>query len=160
MLGRAGRPQFDSTAVAVIMTRQTKVRRYEMMVTGQEVIESKLHLNLIDHMNAEIGLGTIRDLPSARKWLKGTFLFVRLQQNPEHYKLQGARSGQSIEEQIDDICVRDVNLLREYDLVSGKEMFRTTEFGNAMSQYYVHFETMKLFMGLPAKSTLSEIVSN
>lgn len=159
MLGRAGRPQFDSSAVAVIMTRHTKVRRYEMMVSGQEVIESKLHLNLVDHMNAEIGLGTIRDLPSARKWLKGTFLFIRLQQNPGYYKLESARNSQSIEEQIDDICVRDVNLLREYDLISGKERFTSTEFGNAMSQYYVHFETMKLFMGLQAKCTISEIVS-
>jgi ATP-dependent DNA helicase HFM1/MER3 len=39
MLGRAGRPQFDASAVAVIMTRQNKVRKYELMVTGQEVLE-------------------------------------------------------------------------------------------------------------------------
>jgi ATP-dependent DNA helicase HFM1/MER3 len=160
MLGRAGRPQFDNTAVAVIMTRQAKVRRYELMVTGQDTIESKLHLNLVDHMNAEIGLGTIRDLPSARKWLKGTFLFVRLQQNPEYYKLQGARDDQSIQEKIDDICFRDVNLLRQSNLISGDEHFTCTEFGHAMSRYYIHFETMKLFMGLEPKSSPSEIVSH
>jgi ATP-dependent DNA helicase HFM1/MER3 len=159
MLGRAGRPQFDDTAVAVIMTRQAKVRRYEMLVTGQELIESKLHLYLVDHMNAEIGLGTIRDLLSARKWLKGTFLYVRLQQNPEYYKLEGARSGQNIEEQVDDICFRDITLLREHNLVSGQEYFRCTEFGHAMARYYVHFETMKVFMGLQSKSSPSEIVS-
>ncbi|EUC36769.1 hypothetical protein COCCADRAFT_2243 [Bipolaris zeicola 26-R-13] len=159
MLGRAGRPQFDDTAVAVIMTRQTKVRRYEKMVTGEELIESKLHLNLIDHMNAEIGLGTIYDLPSARRWLKGTFLFVRLQQNPAYYKLEGSRTGQSIEEQVDDICFRDVNLLQQSNLVSSEERFTCTEFGHAMSRYYIHFETMKLFMGLEAKSSPSEILS-
>ncbi|ENI06937.1 hypothetical protein COCC4DRAFT_191373 [Bipolaris maydis ATCC 48331] len=159
MLGRAGRPQFDDTAVAVIMTRQIKARRYEQMVTGQEIIESKLHLNLIDHMNAEIGLGTIYDLPSARRWLKGTFLFVRLQQNPTHYKLEGSRNGQSIEEQVDDICFRDVNLLQQSNLVSSEERFTCTEFGHAMSRYYVHFETMKLFMGFEAKSSPSEILS-
>ncbi|KAF1936968.1 ATP-dependent DNA helicase MER3 [Clathrospora elynae] len=159
MLGRAGRPQFDDTAVAVIMTRQAKVRRYEMMVTGQEFLESKLHLGLIDHMNAEIGLGTIRDLLSARKWLRGTFLYVRLQQNPEHYKLEGARSGQSIEEQVDDICFRDITLLWENNLVSGQEYFRCTEFGHAMARYYVHFETMKVFIGLQLKSSPSEILS-
>jgi ATP-dependent DNA helicase HFM1/MER3 len=159
MLGRAGRPQFDDTAVAVIMTRQTKTRRYEMMVTGQELLESKLHSNLIDHMNAEIGLGTIPDLASARKWLKGTFLYVRLQQNPNHYKLEGARSGQNIEEQVDDICFRDIALLREHNLAMGEEHFRSTEFGHAMARYYVHFETMKTFMGIPPKATPSEIVS-
>jgi ATP-dependent DNA helicase HFM1/MER3 len=159
MLGRAGRPQFDDTAVAVIMTRQTKVRRYEAMVTGQELLESKLHSNLIDHMNAEIGLGTIRDLVSARKWLKGTFLYVRLKQNPAHYKLEGARSGQEIEEQVDDICFRDIALLQEYNLVSGDDTFRCTDFGHAMARYYIHFATMKVFMGIQSKATPSEIVS-
>jgi ATP-dependent DNA helicase HFM1/MER3 len=159
MLGRAGRPQFDDSAVAVIMTRQTKVRRYETMVTGQDMLESKLHLNLIDHMNAEIGLGTIRDLLSARKWLRGTFLYVRLQRNPERYKLEGAKSGQNLEEQVDDICFRDITLLRENSLISGQEYFRCTEFGHAMARYYVHFETMKVFTGLQPKSSPSEIVS-
>ena len=159
MLGRAGRPQFDDSAVAVIMTRQNKVRRYETLVTGQEILESKLHLNLIDHMNAEIGLGTIRDLDSARKWLTSTFMYIRLQQNPAYYKLEGSRSGQSIQEQVDDICFRDINLLREHNLMTGEEQFRCTEFGHAMARYYVHFETMKVFMGLQHKSTLSEIVS-
>lgn len=40
MLGRAGRPQFDRDALAVIMTRQEKSSRYEKMVSGQETIES------------------------------------------------------------------------------------------------------------------------
>jgi ATP-dependent DNA helicase HFM1/MER3 len=158
MLGRAGRPQFDDSAVAVIMTRQNKVRRYETLVTGQEILESKLHLNLIDHLNAEIGLGTIRDLDSARKWLTSTFMYIRLQQNPTYYKLEGSRSSQSIQEQVDDICFRDINLLRDYSLTTGDEQFRCTEFGHAMARYYVHFETMKVFMGIQHKSTLSEIV--
>ncbi|EDU40828.1 ATP-dependent DNA helicase MER3 [Pyrenophora tritici-repentis Pt-1C-BFP] len=159
MLGRAGRPQFDDTAVAVIMTRQTKARRYDMLVTGQQLIESKLHLNLVDHLNAEIGLGTIQDPLSARKWLRGTFLFVRLQKNPGYYKLEGARSGQSIEEQVDDICSRDITLLQEINLVSGQEDFKCTEFGHAMARYYVHYETMKIFMGLHSRCSLSEILS-
>ncbi|KAL1801518.1 hypothetical protein ACET3X_001860 [Alternaria dauci] len=159
MLGRAGRPQYDDSAVAVIMTRQTKVRRYEKLVTGKELIESKLHLNLVDHMNAEIGLGTISDLQSARKWLRGTFLYVRLQQNPNFYKLNGSQSGQSIEEQVDDICFRDMTLLRENNLVTGEEHYRSTEFGQAMARYYVNFDTMKVFMGLESKSTPSEILS-
>lgn len=41
MLGRAGRPQFDTSASAVIMTRQEQVRKYEKMVQGQELLESR-----------------------------------------------------------------------------------------------------------------------
>lgn len=40
MLGRAGRPQFDDSAVAVIMTRLARVPFYEKMVAGTDVLES------------------------------------------------------------------------------------------------------------------------
>ena len=40
MLGRAGRPQFDDSAVAVIMTRLQRTSYYEKMISGQEVLES------------------------------------------------------------------------------------------------------------------------
>lgn len=40
MIGRAGRPQFDDSAVAVIMTRMPQVKHYEQMVNGQELLES------------------------------------------------------------------------------------------------------------------------
>jgi ATP-dependent DNA helicase HFM1/MER3 len=40
MLGRAGRPQFDKTAVAVIMTRQQTKSRWEKLVSGEEILES------------------------------------------------------------------------------------------------------------------------
>lgn len=40
MLGRAGRPQFDDSAVAVIMTKLQRVSYYEKMITGHEVLES------------------------------------------------------------------------------------------------------------------------
>ncbi|KAF2706280.1 ATP-dependent DNA helicase MER3 [Pleomassaria siparia CBS 279.74] len=159
MLGRAGRPQFDDSAIAVIMTRHTKVRHYEMMVTGQEPLESTLHLGLMDHLNAEIGLGTIHDLISARKWIGGTFLHVRLRQNPGHYKLEGARSGQQIDEQLDDICTQSIIRLQETDLVTNDDHFRCTDFGHAMARYYVHFETMKIFMSLERQARPAEILS-
>lgn len=40
MVGRAGRPQFDDSAVAVIMTRLPQVKHYEQMIGGQEQLES------------------------------------------------------------------------------------------------------------------------
>lgn len=41
MMGRAGRPQFDDSGVAVIMTRSQNVSHYERLVSGQEPIESR-----------------------------------------------------------------------------------------------------------------------
>src|SRR5690242_2457983 len=134
-LGRAGRPRSADSPVAVIMTRENTGCRSHSLVTGQEVLDSELRPTSIDQMNTEIGLGTIRDLDSARKWLTSTFMHIRLQQNPTYYKLEGSRSGQSILEQVDDICFRDINLLREYNLMTGEEQFRCTEFGHSMARY-------------------------
>lgn len=41
MIGRAGRPQFDDSAVAVIMTKMGKTDHFKKLVTGQEYLESK-----------------------------------------------------------------------------------------------------------------------
>lgn len=159
MLGRAGRPQFDNSAVAVIMTRSEKVKAYEKMLSGQDVLESCLHLNLIEHLNAEIGLGTVTDLYSAKRWLAGTFLYVRLQQNPEHYRLNGDLFGHNLDDRLERICRKDIDLLQELDLTTRDARLQATELGDAMARYYVKFDTMKAILHLPPKPKLSEIVS-
>ena len=123
MLGRAGRPQFDQSAVAVIMTKAEKVDKYERLVEGEEPLESCLHLNLIEHLNAEISLGTIRDTVEAKTWLASTFLYVRLSKNPLHYKLDGDQSWCQLDDRMERICNRDITLLREADLVSKQDRF-------------------------------------
>lgn len=159
MLGRAGRPQFDDTAVAVILTKKERVAHYERLVSGSEQLESCLHRNLIDHLNAEIGLGTVTDLESATKWLAGTFLFVRLRRNPTHYKLKENADRKDEDEMLRQICEKDVALLQECELVSTDGKFKATPFGDAMAKYYVKFETMKVLLSLPSKAKISEIVS-
>ena len=163
MLGRAGRPQFDDSAVAVIITREEKKNRYEKLVSGQDVLESCLHLNLIEHLNAEIGLGTILDIHSAQKWLSGTFLATRLRKNPGHYKLRSNPSSEDLHATIEQICHRDISLLLEHDLIADERengKLRCTDFGEAMSRYYVKFETMKVFLGLEPRAKISDIVSD
>ncbi|KAI7636488.1 P-loop containing nucleoside triphosphate hydrolase protein, partial [Hortaea werneckii] len=159
MLGRAGRPQFDDTAVAVIMTRSQRVQHYERMLTGQETLESCLHRNLIDHLNAEIGLGTVTSVCSAKKWLTGTFLYVRLTENPEHYKLDSDAPGCDLDERLENICRKAISQLEHYDLVRADEKLQCTEFGDAMARYYLQFDTMKVFLSLPPQAKISEILS-
>lgn len=159
MLGRAGRPQFDDNAVAVIMTRAEKQRHYEQLISGQEILESRLDLNLIDHLNAEIVLGTVTDTHTAKRWLSGTFLYVRLKKNPEHYRLNGDTTRRNLHETIANICERDVDLLIKHELCDAQGKLRSTEFGVAMARYYLRFETMKTILCLPPKARKSEIVS-
>ena len=109
--------------------------------------------------NAEIGLGTVTDVNSAKRWLAGTFLYVRLKQNPKHYKLDGDTRSSSLEERLEIICARDIQLLQETELISMEGRLKSTHFGDAMARYYVKFETMKVFLSLQQKAKISEIVS-
>lgn len=157
MLGRAGRPQFDDTATAVILTRKERVNHYEKLVAGSESLESCLHLNLIEHLNAEIGLGNVKDLEMATRWLAGTFLFVRLRRNPTYYKLREGASEEDEERILRQVCEKDIKLLRESGLLE-MDRLHSTQFGEAMARYYVRFETMKILLTLDSKATISQIV--
>jgi ATP-dependent DNA helicase HFM1/MER3 len=68
MIGRAGRPQFDTSAIAVILTQNEKRQKFQTMVTGGKDLESRLHENLIEHLNAEIVLQSINNSDEAISW--------------------------------------------------------------------------------------------
>jgi ATP-dependent DNA helicase HFM1/MER3 len=160
MLGRAGRPQFDNSATAIILTRSANRDRYQKMVSGQEVLESTLHLNLIEHLNSEVCLGTIHDLSSAKMWLGGTFLSVRLRRNPNYYRLTGGTTNPSeVDDRLEEICERDIKQLQETSLVTDQDIFRCTEYGRAMSKYMVEFQTMKLLLQIPRGVGMEALVS-
>ncbi|KAL2809895.1 Sec63 Brl domain-containing protein [Aspergillus granulosus] len=158
MLGRAGRPQFDDSATAVILTRKERVKHYEKLVSGSESLESCLHLNLIDHLNAEIGLGNVTSIQTAINWLASTFLFVRLRRNPMHYTLKEGANQDDENEILRQICEKDIKLLQESGLVTS-ESLKTTPFGDAMARYYVRFETMRIFLSLKPRSDIGQILS-
>ncbi|KAL4994990.1 Sec63 Brl domain-containing protein [Aspergillus recurvatus] len=158
MLGRAGRPQFDNSATAVILTRKERVRHYKRLVFGSESLESCLHLNLIEHLNAEIGLGNVNGIESAASWLAGTFLFVRLRRNPTHYKLKEGANRDDEDEMLRLICEKDIKLLQECGLVD-TESLKSTPFGDAMSRYYIRYETMKTLSTMKPKSSIAQILA-
>ncbi|KAF7363796.1 ATP-dependent DNA helicase MER3 [Mycena sanguinolenta] len=82
MLGRAGRPQFDKDGIAIILCESDLEKKYRELVQGKTIVESSLHKNLSEHLNSEIGLGTITNIRSAKEWLRSSFLFQRIQKNP------------------------------------------------------------------------------
>merc|ERR1712190_646937 len=60
MMGRAGRPQFDNEAKAVIMVHEPKKYFYRRFIYEPFPVESSLHEQLTDHLNAEIVSGSIK----------------------------------------------------------------------------------------------------
>uniref|UniRef100_A0A8C5R4H0 Probable ATP-dependent DNA helicase HFM1 n=1 Tax=Leptobrachium leishanense TaxID=445787 RepID=A0A8C5R4H0_9ANUR len=145
MIGRAGRPQYDVTATAVIMTRLSTREKYVHMLDGADTIESSLHRHLVEHLNAEITLHTITDVNIALEWIRSTFLYIRALKNPSHYEL----------------CLKNLNDLSSVGLIKMDEElnFKPTENGKLMASFYIAFETAKLFHKISGGETLSEMVA-
>lgn len=111
--------------------------KYEALVQGRTTLESCLHTNLSEHINSEIGLGTIRDIDSAKKWLHNSFLFQRIQQNPKHYAI-GKAGDQTWQERIDEMVTESVHKLQESELVVASDtdmsQLTSTDYGDIMSK--------------------------
>ncbi|XP_061171634.1 probable ATP-dependent DNA helicase HFM1 [Saccostrea echinata] len=161
MIGRAGRPQFDTTATAVIMTKNHTKDKYESLVNGTQLIESSLHKNLIEHLNAEIVLHTINDISIAMEWIRYTFLYIRVMKNPKNYGMPVGLNKEQIEKRLQELCMKNLNLLNTYGMITMDEEtieVKPTEPGKLMARYCIAFETMKKFSKLGPTETISELL--
>ncbi|NWT82655.1 HFM1 helicase, partial [Lanius ludovicianus] len=161
MIGRAGRPQFDTTATAVIMTRCSTRERYIQMVNGADIIESSLHRHLVEHLNAEIVLHTVTDVSVALEWIRSTFLYIRALKNPTHYGFSSGLDKVGIEAKLQELCLKNLNDLSSFDLIRMDEAnnFKATETGRLMAWYYIAFDTVKQFFTIKGTETLNELVT-
>ncbi|KAJ7632951.1 Sec63 Brl domain-containing protein [Roridomyces roridus] len=163
MLGRAGRPQFDKEGIAIIMCETELESKYRELSQGKTIVESSLHTNLSEHLNSEIGLGTISSVQSAKEWLRSSFLFQRIQKNPAHYAL-GKGENQSWQDRVDDMVMQSVDKLRQTQLITTlapgdtSGALNSTDFGDIMSKFYIRQSTMGLILNLPERPSLRDIL--
>jgi len=75
MLGRAGRPQYDTFGEGVIITNHSELQYYLSLLNQQLPIESQFVSRLADNLNAEIVLGSVRNRDEAVQWLGYTYLY-------------------------------------------------------------------------------------
>ena len=78
MLGRAGRPGYDSEGDGVIITESQEIRRYLALAGNAAPLESQLAPQLPQMLSAEIVLGRVEDLKEALEWIDASFLAIRL----------------------------------------------------------------------------------
>ncbi|XP_032923532.1 probable ATP-dependent DNA helicase HFM1 [Catharus ustulatus] len=161
MIGRAGRPQFDTTATAVIMTRCSTRERYIQMLNGADIIESSLHKHLVEHLNAEIVLHTVTDVSVALEWIRSTFLYIRALKNPTYYGFSSGLDKVGIEAKLQELCLKNLNDLSSFDLIRMDEAnyFKPTETGRLMAWYYIAFDTVKQFFTIKGTETLNELIT-
>ncbi|CAX43655.1 ATP-dependent DNA helicase, putative [Candida dubliniensis CD36] len=144
MVGRAGRPQFESDGVAVIMTSSKWKHRYERIIEGTEKIESSLHMNFREHLAAEISVGVIKNIDDSLAWLKSTYLYVRFLANPGYYALQIPKTRDP-EDTLTSFCFQQCKALAQENLVTMDEQnnCKITAYGYSMVMHYITFNTMK-----------------
>eukprot|EP00755_Sulcionema_specki_P040089 Sspe_Gene.114053::Locus_99141_Transcript_1_1_Confidence_1.000_Length_2521::g.114053::m.114053/K15271/HFM1, MER3; ATP-dependent DNA helicase HFM1/MER3 len=147
MCGRAGRPGLDTHGKAVIMTSRAMRASYEQKLRGDhQALESNLHRHMIEHINAEIALGTINKEELVREWLRTTFFWIRVHQKPNHYGFQ-PDATEGLEMVVTGICESMVKELETYKCVErGRDgRLSSTRIGRHMARFYISFGTVKVF---------------
>ena len=146
MLGRAGRPQYDTYGEGIIITTQTEMQYYLSLLNQQLPIESQFVSRLADNLNAEIVLGNVRSRDEGVEWLGYTYLFVRMLRSPGLYSV-GAdyEDDNALEQKRVDLIhsaavVLEKSNLVKYDKKTGK--LQATELGRIASHYYITHSSM------------------
>ncbi|EDQ86655.1 uncharacterized protein MONBRDRAFT_28075 [Monosiga brevicollis MX1] len=144
MIGRAGRPQYDHQAVAIIVTTRSHHDKYANLAGGRETVESHLHKAIIEHVNAEVTLGTITCVEDAIAWLKSSFLYRRVLQAPKLY----------------GVATEQLNRLDAAGLISMNELLecRPTAIGGLVARYYVAFATYQLFQQMLEATDMADML--
>ena len=151
MLGRAGRPQYDTYGEGIIITSMKEVSYYLSLLNQQLPIESQLMSKLSDALNAEVVLGNVRSRDEGSDWLQNTYLYVRMLASPGLYGI-----GPDYDEDYQvGLPQRRVDLIHsaatalhrcnmvDYDPESG--IIRKTELGTVASHYYISHHSMTTY---------------
>ncbi|CAI2164952.1 17078_t:CDS:2 [Funneliformis geosporum] len=150
MLGRAGRPQFDTFGEGIIITSHTELQYYLSLLNQQLPIESQFISKMADNLNAEIVLGTVRNRDEAVQWLGYTYLYVRMLRNPNLYgiSMDYLEDDPYLEQKRVDLVhsaaiLLDKSNLIKYDKKTGR--FQVTELGRIASHFYITHTSMSTY---------------
>ena len=144
MMGRAGRPQYDTTGHGIVITNQAELQYYLSLNNMQLPIESQLIAALPDLVNAELALGTITNRDDVVKWLGYTYLHVRMLQNGPLYGVPPEADPKLVQRRVDlahaALTVLDRDGLVKYERKSG--LAQITALGRVASYFYLRHESV------------------
>ncbi len=178
IFGRAGRPQYETHGVGIIITVHDQLARYINSILSQVPIESQFMQRIADNLNAEVSLGTVATLSEAIFWLKYTYLYVRMRRNPLAYGISTKEYtlDPDLEGRLQKICREACVLLRDSGMISyteaaasggtdgfcGSTQIRSRHVGRIASTFYLTRSTVETFgscKGLQKKVTEDDIIN-
>ena len=129
-------------------------RAKQIIQTGLPAVESRLPSHIVEHLNSEVVLRTITSVAEACTWIKSTFYYVRIVQNPRQYGF-GGRAAPTVEEidsKLERMIVANLRRLEEASFLSwdaqedqrdSTSSFACTPTGRIMTLHYLRFESAK-----------------
>lgn len=153
MLGRAGRPQFDTSGIARIFTQESKKAFYKHFLHTGFPVESSLHKVLDNHLAAEISAETVSSKQDALDYLSWTFFFRRLHKNPTYYGLEisaeennTVSAQQAANDYMVNLVDKSLEGLSESKCVTihANGDIDPTALGKIMSYYYLAHKTIRM----------------
>ncbi|KAI8925867.1 Sec63 Brl domain-containing protein [Entophlyctis helioformis] len=143
MMGRAGRPQFDDSGVAVILVHDIKKNFYKKFLHEPFPVESSLHTCLEEHLNAEITSGSIKTKQDAMDYLSWTYLYRRVRMNPTFYGAEDT-SDEACNQYLSSLIDTALDSLEEAECIEIVDDFEVlpTSYGKIASYYYLRYKTM------------------
>lgn len=160
MLGRAGRPRYDTHGDGIIITSQEQVKYYLAILNQQLPIESQMYSKLADSINAEIVSGSIRSLKDCIDWLGYTYLYIRMLHSRDIYYVGPQYNNDpKLLERRKDLAYSALLLLSKNGMIKYnyvKDIIVPTNLGSIASYYYISYTNMKRF-DTQIKPSFSEI---
>ncbi|KRX49093.1 Activating signal cointegrator 1 complex subunit 3 [Trichinella murrelli] len=148
MIGRAGRPQYDSEAVAVVFVHDVKKPFYKKFLYDPFPVESSLLKVFPDHLNAEIVAGTVSNVQQAIDYLSWTYFFRRLLANPTFYGVENL-DKEKVQSYLVNVIFSALGALLQSKCITFEEDMNTiysTVPGRIASFYYLHHATVAMFL--------------
>ncbi|CAI4220725.1 unnamed protein product, partial [Auanema sp. JU1783] len=145
MMGRAGRPQYDNSAVAVIYVQDNKKQFYKKFLYEPFPVESSMLPVLANHVNAEINSGTISTKQGIMEYISGTYFYRRLFANPNFYGLENPSEEALITFLTNVVDQVMADLVESKCIIIDEEenSIMASPFGRLASIYYLKHETIR-----------------
>jgi ATP-dependent DNA helicase HFM1/MER3 len=151
MIGRAGRPGYDTTGTAVIMTESHSKAKFERMAaSGLEAAKSRLMSTFDEILNVEISQNVVTDSETGLRWIQGTLYYTQVKHDPASHGIRVV-SEHSIDTHTYGILRESFKKLAQVGavgLIGGSEL-KPYDACHIMGQHLVDFATMTIFSNLP-----------
>ena len=171
MTGRAGRPGFDASGTAVIMTSKEDKEYFSTLEL--DVVESYLPSILPEIICAEISQRVIQAVEECVTWLKNTYFFLRVKLNPAWYGFSAQLPPAKLEKLLVDMCTDTLEGLTKANIVEFSSQ-KVEDGGNVwgnlvtvlanpaahiMTKHMVKCKTMSALMEIPSSANMYDIIT-